>query len=131
MELEKIDKLSDPVVLRNKLLIPALEDALAKKIVTPEFYSVLKAAVKKGDQIIQSGDLTEIFPEKTPSDRSRLIKSLVQQKMLSPTHEGARKYYPVFSNNYLLRSILRILDREGFLPVNSGIDEVEETVKTL
>ena len=131
MELEKIDKLSYPVVLRNKLLIPALEDALAKKFVTPEFYSVLKAAVKKGDQIIQSGDLTEIFPEKTPSDWSRLIKALVQQKMLSQTHEGARKYYPVFSNNYLLRSILRILDREGFLPVNSGIDEVEETVKTL
>lgn len=44
--------------------------------------------------------------------------------MLSPTHTGARKYYPVFSNNYLLRSILRVLDREGFLPVNSGIDEI-------
>lgn len=131
LELEKIDKLNDPVVLRNRLLLPALEDALARKFVNPEFYSVLKTAIKKEDQIIQSGDLTEIFPEKTPSDRSRLIKSLVHQKMLSPIHEGARKYYPVFSNNYLLRSILRVLDREGFLPVNSGIDEVEETVKTL
>lgn len=37
MELEKIDKLSDPVVLRNKLLIPALEDALAKKLSLPNF----------------------------------------------------------------------------------------------
>lgn len=130
-ELDKIDKLSDPIVLRNQLLFPALEDALSRKFITPEFHAVLRAAVKKNDQIIQSGDLVDLFPGKSASDRSRLIKSLVQQRMLAPIHEGARKYFPVFSNNYLLRSILRILDKEGFLPVNSGIDEVEETVKTL
>ena len=51
--------------------------------------------------------------------------------MLAPVHDGARRYYPVFSNNYLLRSILKALDNEGFLPVNSGIEDVENAVKQI
>lgn len=45
---------------------------------------------------------------------------------LSRADEGTNE-----GNNYLLRSILRVLDREGFLPINSGLDRVEETVKEI
>ncbi len=130
-ELDKIDRLSNPVVLREELLTPALDDALARKLISNEFYDILKTAISKKDYIIQSGDLSDVLPNKTSSDRSRLIKSLVQQRVLMPVYEGARKYYPVFSNNFLLRSMLKILDREGFLPINSGMEKVEETLDTL
>ena len=129
IELEKIDRLSNSNILRDKVLLPSLEDAFSRKFLTPEAYAILVVAVKADKQIIQSGDLVRALPNKSSSDRSRLIRGLINDKMLAPVSEGARKYYPVFSNNYLLRSILRVLDREGFLPVNSGIDSVEETIK--
>lgn len=131
IELEKIDRLSDSNILRDRVLLPSLEDAYSRKFLTPESYAILVVAVKAEKQIIQSGDLIKALPGKSSSDRSRLIRTLVNDKMLAPVSEGARRYYPVFSNNYLLRSILRVLDREGFLPVNSGLDRVEETVKEI
>lgn len=130
-ELEKIDKLSDPIILRDRILIPALADALNRKFITPESHIVLSIALNAPESTIQSGDLANAFPSKSPSDRSRLIRALIKDRMLAPTREGARRYYPVFSNNYLLRSILKILDKEGFLPVNSGVDDVENTVKEI
>lgn len=129
VELEKIDRLSDSTFLKNKILLPALKDAVARKFINEEFYSVLSVALKSQTNIIQSGDLANVFSGKSSSDRSRIIKSLIDAKMLAPINSGARKYYPVFSNNYLLRSILRIMDVEGLLPVNSGRDKIEATVK--
>ena len=112
-----------------RILLPALKDAVARKFVNEEFYSVLSVALKSQTNIIQSADLANVFPGKSSSDRSRIIKSLIDAKMLAPIKPGARKYYPVFSNNYLLRSILRIMDVEGLLPVNSGMNKIEATVK--
>lgn len=129
LELEKIDKLSDNKILKEQILLPSLKDALERKYITPESYEVLVLTIKNPNNIIQSGDLIQIFPTKSSSDRSRIIKTLIDSKMLSPIKEGARKYYPVFSNNYLLRSILRTLDKHGFLPVNSGLEDVEATVR--
>ncbi len=130
-EIEKIDKLSDAQTLREKILLPALDDALNRKFITPEYFAILQVAVKSPNSTIQSSDLTKVLPGKSSSDRSRAIKSLVDAHMLAQIKPNARKYYPVFSNNYLLRSILWALDKEGFLPVNSGIDAVEDTVKKL
>ena len=111
--------------------MPALEDALNRKFITPESFAILQVAVKSPNSTIQSSDLTKVLPGKSSSDRSRAIKSLVDAHMLAQIKPNARKYYPVFSNNYLLRSILWALDKEDFLPVNSGIDAVEDTVKKL
>ena len=130
-ELEKIDKLSNSAILRERILMPALSDALSRKFITPDSYAVLCTAVNAVNSTIQSGDLVKAFPSKSPSDRSRLIKNLIKDRMLAPVHDGARRYYPVFSNNYLLRSILKALDNEGFLPVNSGIEDVENAVKQI
>ncbi len=131
VELEKIDKLSNSAILRERILMPALSDALSRKFITPDSYAVLCTVVNAVNSTIQSGDLVKAFPSKSPSDRSRLIKNLIKDRMLAPVHDGARRYYPVFSNNYLLRSILKALDNEGFLPVNSGIEDVENAVKQI
>ncbi len=115
-EIEKIDKLTDYSTLKKILLYPALQDALSNKYVTDDAYKILKSVVDAQGQTIQSSDISPIFPGKSSSDRSRIIRALVTQGMLIPIHSGARKYTICFANNYLLRSVLKVLDKEGFLP---------------
>lgn len=117
-EIEKIDKLSDYTFLKNNILLPALQDAKERMFITPPEYLILRNTVSKNDQILQSGDITKEFPNASSSDRSRMIRALIDKGMLMPTHPNARKYVIAFSNSYLLRSILKSLDTNGFLPSN-------------
>jgi hypothetical protein len=45
-----------------------------------------------------------------------LIKKLVSQGMLLPINEGARQYTIGFSNNYLMRGVIKGLREQGFIP---------------
>lgn len=118
-EIEKIDNLSDYTYLRNRILQPALQDAMQNAYVTPPEYAILKATVAKDDQMLQAGDLKKLFPNTSSSDRSRSIRALIEKEMLLPVKENSRKYVISFSNNYLMRSILKALDKEGLLPVHT------------
>jgi Fic family protein len=116
MEIEKLDKLLDYRYLHPIILKPALKDALDRKYITDKEYKILIKLIDQPQGFIQSSDIAPIFPEKTSSDRSRMIKSLVDKRMLRPINENARRYLLSFENNYLLRSILTQLDKNGFLP---------------
>jgi Fic family protein len=117
IEIEKIDKLIDYDYLQSKILLPTLADAFDKKYITPQEYAILKVTINR--QVMQAGDIKPILHEKTGSDISRLIKGLIGKQMLRPLHAGARKYTIAFSNNFLLRSILTVLDQNDFLPRNN------------
>ncbi len=119
-ELEKIDKLSDYEYLRNNILLPSLQDAKERMYITPPEYIILKNTITKKEQTLQSSDIAKDFPNASSSDRSRMIKALIDKGMLMPIHAGARKYVIAFGNNYLLRSILKSLDANGFLPSNEA-----------
>ena len=119
IELEKIDKLIDYQTLKEIILYPALADALEKKYITSDAHSILKLTIDNEDQQLQSSDLIPLFPRKSSSERSRLIRSLIDQRLLIPLKKGARKYVICFSNNFLMRSVLKALDEGGFLPNNS------------
>lgn len=116
-EIEKIDKLADYSYLKTNILLPALMDAKENAYVTPTEYYVLKSAITNHDQILQSSDIAKLFPEASSSNRSRIIRALINKGMLLPTHDKARRYVIAFSNSYLLRSILKMLDAHGFLPI--------------
>ena len=117
-EIIKIDQLCDYDYLKQNILIPSLNDAVAKKFIPPEHATVLRCAINKKDQIIQSSDLQTAFPDKSGSDRSRLIHAMKDGGLLLPVQENARKYVISFENNYWVRCILASLDKNGFLPVN-------------
>lgn len=117
-EIEKIDKLSDYEYLRSNILLPSLQDAKERMYITPPEYLILKNTISQKEQILQSSDIAKDFPNASSSDRSRMIKALIDKGMLMPIHAGARKYVIAFGNNYLLRSILKSLDANGFLPPN-------------
>lgn len=115
-EIEKIDHLTDYVYLREHILQPALDDALEHKYISEMECAVLKRTLEV--QEVQSKDLVKQLGNVGDSRRSQIIKSLVEKKMLLQTPYNRFKYVLSFSNNYLLRSILTMLDANGFLPTN-------------
>jgi hypothetical protein len=69
-------------------------------------------------KMIQSSDLKEVFHGKHGAELSRQIKRLVDKKMLQRI--GFKDYCLSFGDNYLLRSIMKVLGDKGFLPHLDG-----------
>ena len=122
-EIEKIGKIGDYDYLSHNVLQPMIQDALNHQYITSDEYRILETVILSERQVIQAADIKPLFPDKTASDVSRQIRQLVAKKMLMPIQENARKYHLAFNNSYLLRSILRVLDREGFLPKTTSTEE--------
>lgn len=115
IEIEKIDKLLDYDYLLNTVLIPTINDASERGYINETEYKVLKVAIQK--QIFQASDVADVLGKSGP-EVSRIIRSLKEKNMLMPVQENARKYFPLFNNSKLIRSIITKLDENGFLPNN-------------
>ena len=113
-ELRKVDQLTDFGYLGDKILAPALSYAKERELITAMEESVLHIAAKSG--VAKAADLAAAMPGMTPAQRTYQIKKLVERKMLQPIKEGARQYTIGFSNNYLIRGVVRALSDEGFIP---------------
>lgn len=116
VEIEKVKRLCDYDYVQRRILMPALDQALEREHITDMEHKILVIAVKKKE--LQSADLQELFEHKSAATRSAAIKKLVNQGMLCPFDNNKRKYYLQFRNNFLLRSIMQALDKEGFMPIN-------------
>jgi Fic family protein len=114
-EIEKVDKLLDYDYLFKHILIPTVDDAFENRYINDVEYEVLKIALQK--QVVQASDIGKVLGKNSP-EVSRIIRSLRDKKMLMPIQENARKYYPLFNNSKLIRSIITKLDENGFLPNN-------------
>ena len=113
-ELRKVDQLTDFGYLGDKILAPALSYAKERELITAMEESVLHIAAKRG--VAKAADLAAAMPEMSPAQRTYQIKKLVAKKMLQPITENARQYTIGFSNNYLIRGVVRALSDEGFIP---------------
>lgn len=114
-EINKIDKLLDYKYLAEKILLPAIDFSFERKYITEIEYKVLKVAAKK--QVIKASDIKKIASGKLPAEISRILRRLREKKMLQSEKERGRKYVLRFENNYLLRGIIEMLDKEKFLPI--------------
>jgi len=114
VELSKVDKLTDFGYLSDKILGPALAYAKERELITAMEENVLQIVSKNG--ITKAADLAAAMPGMSDSQRTYQIKKLVERKMLQPIKEGARQYTIGFSNNYLMRGVVRALSNEGFIP---------------
>ena len=113
-ELKKVDQLTNFDYLRNKILAPALAHAKERELITAQEENILHVAAKLG--IAKAADLSAAMPNLTATQRTYQIKKLVERKMLQPVSEGARQYTFGFSNNYLMRGVIKALSSEGFIP---------------
>jgi Fic family protein len=115
IEMEKIDRLLDYEYLKKEILLPALAFSRERQFITNLEAVILRKAIEK--QVIQAADIREYFPGKDNAIISRQIKGLIGKRMLIPLYDGARKYVVGFSNNFLLRGIIKSLGDRDFLPV--------------
>lgn len=120
-ELRKVDRLADYEHLQSKILIPAVNYARQRQLVTVQEEAVLKATIAAG--MVKAGDLEGAMRGLNPSQRTYQIRKLVESGMLQPIKLGARQYTLGFSHNMLLRGVMRALEDEGFIP--SALARVE------
>ncbi|BBJ23544.1 Fic family protein [Candidatus Nitrotoga sp. AM1P] len=113
-ELRKVDRLTDLGYLSDRILTPAIFYAKERQLITAMEESVLRISVKNG--VAKAADLAAGMPGMSSAQRTYQIKKLVERKMLQPIKEGARQYTIGFSNNYLIRGVIRALSNEGFIP---------------
>lgn len=113
-EIAKVDRLTDYAYLKHSILSPAVEFARQREWITKTEEAVLDTAITEG--VVKSSDLAKTLPNLSASQRTYLIKKLVSQGMLLPINEGARQYTIGFSNNYLIRGVIKGLREQGFIP---------------
>jgi Fic family protein len=113
-ELEKVDRLTKYTYLSQSILFPAIAFARERRWITATEESVLTVAIKS--KVVKSADLTNVLPELKSPQRTYLIRKLVDQGMLLPISQGARQYTIGFSNNYLIRGVIKALRDQGFIP---------------
>jgi Fic family protein len=116
-EITKVDNLSNYDYVKSKILIPAINFANDRKIITNIEFKILGLSIN--NDTITNSDIKKIFPSLIAADISRLIRKLREKKMLVSEQERTRKYKINFDNNYLLRGIIDALSKNGFLPVNN------------
>ncbi len=113
-EISKVNKLLDHSYLLKNILKPSISLGRDRGLINETEENILKMGVQK--QSFKSSDLDEILPNTTPSQRSRVIAKLKSYGLIQPLKESGREYCVVFNNNYLMRSLIQILEQEKFIP---------------
>jgi hypothetical protein len=96
------------------VLLPAVNYARERQLITPLEQAVLTTTIKAGT--VKAGDLEAAMPDLNANQRTYQIRKLVDGGMLQPINPGARQYSIGFSHNMLLRGVVRALTDEGFIP---------------
>lgn len=113
-EIEKVDSLLSRDYVQTKILLPAVDLALDRKIITAEETKVLDYLIRKPDMLIKSEELAA-FGLRTSLQKSRFMSKLRQKGIIVPIKKEGRIYTLSFVNNYLLRGIIDSLTKEGFV----------------
>ncbi|MFK0096395.1 Fic family protein [Pseudomonas sp. NPDC090592] len=113
-ELEKVDRLTQYGYLTKSILSPAVSYARSREWITAVEEQILDCAISM--KVVKSGDIARAVPKLTPGQRTYQIKNLVEQGMLIPVSPGSRQYTIGFSNNYLIRGVIKALRGQGFIP---------------
>ena len=117
-EISKVNKLLDYEYLVNRVLKPAIDRGKDRGLINNEESKILRMAVEK--QKFKANDVSNILPKYTPRQITHLISKLKKMGMIGPIKPNGREYYVSFTNNYLMRSLIEVLESENFIP---SIDE--------
>ncbi len=117
-EIEKIDKLLNISYITSNILLPMLSFALENQYITKREHEILSALVKSKKMVIKSSDLIKMIGKESPVQRSRILRRLKEKHMLIPLEEKGRVYTLGFANNYLLRGMIHVLEKNDFIPLS-------------
>ncbi|RUO79966.1 cell filamentation protein Fic [Idiomarina tyrosinivorans] len=117
-EVTKVNKLLDFEFLYRKILVPTLNLAKERGYLTNEEARVLSIGIEK--QHFKAGELDDILDGLSMRQRTHLIAKMKDAGFIRPLKPNGRTYSVSFMNNYLMRSLIQVLEREDFIPaINS------------
>ena len=113
-EVEKINQLLDFDFLRKTILEPMLRLATERGYINRDEARVLQVGIAK--QHFKASDLDTALGGMTTRQRTYLISKMKEARFIGPLEENGRTYGVSFENNYLMRCLMRVLEKEGFVP---------------
>jgi len=112
-DLRRLVQLQDQAYVEGELVGPALDRLLRDGAISALERRALGVVLAKGT--VKAGDLSEVVPG-TPSNRSRIIRELLDRRLLQQASEGPRFYRLSLSRGPLALRLIRRLDELGHLP---------------
>ncbi|MDQ2077750.1 Fic family protein [Marinimicrobium sp. ABcell2] len=113
-EVTKVNKLLDFNFLYKKILVPTLSLAIDRGYLNNEEARVLSVGIKK--QHFKAGELDGALEGLTIRQRTHLISKMKDSGFIRPLKENGRTYSVSFMNNFLMRSLIQVLEKERFIP---------------
>lgn len=114
-ELKKVDQLTDFSYLMPRILVPAIQHSVERRLITELEAKVLMLVLKADGAEVKSADLAVAMPDLSAPQRTRRIGKLVEARMLVPKGPNSRIYTAGLANSFLVRGIMRSLAQEGFI----------------
>lgn len=115
-EIEKVDKLTKYTYLKDAILLPAISWSLKQNMISSTDAKILSIAVEK--ESFSAKDIAHLFEGKLPQQISKIIRHLRGRKLIVPVEKSSYRYGISFANSFLLRGVMFMLDKNGFLPIS-------------
>jgi len=113
-EVTKVNKLLDFDYLYQKILMPTINLGIERGYLNRDEAKVLNIGIKK--QKFKANELGEALDKLTPRQRTHLISKMKDSGFIRPLTEKGRTYCVSFTNNFLMRSLIQVLEKEKFIP---------------
>ena len=76
---------------------------------------VLHIGISK--QSFKANELDDAFEGLTSRQKTHLISKMKESGFIRPLKENGRTYYVSFMNNFLMRSLIQVLEKERFIKI--------------
>ncbi|MBJ7537226.1 Fic family protein [Marinomonas transparens] len=113
-EVTKVNKLLDFDFLYKNILVPTIKLGVDRGYINKEEAKVLNLGISK--QSFTASELDEAFDGLTSRQKTHLISKMKESGFIKPLKENGRTYYVSFMNNFLMRSLIKVLEKEKFIP---------------
>jgi len=113
-EVTKVNKLLDFDYLYQKKIMPTINLGIERGYLNRDEAKVLNIGIKK--QKFKANELGEALDKLTPRQRTHLISKMKDSGFIRPLTEKGRTYCVSFTNNFLMRSLIQVLEKEKFIP---------------
>ena len=118
-ELDKVGKLLDYDWLKKNILTPAISELHQKNGISNHERTILLLTLDK--VVIRNQDIRPSLNSMSMVQTSRILAELRKRQLLVPAAGAERSYEIGIAQSPLLRTVLRQLDRQGFLPLKGEI----------
>lgn len=113
-EIEKIDNLLKGKYVHQKILKPTITFAKERGNITQLEFDILAYLISKKDMAIKSEELSR-FGIENSKKKAKVMAKLRENKIVIPIKDGGRIYTINFVNSILLRGIVKMLQKIGFI----------------